>query len=60
MLAISERLLAKTESELHKERERNQILQNELINNMKEMQAFLKKEPGLTRWVRTLLKQDKE
>ena len=28
LLAISERLLAKTESELHKERERNQILQN--------------------------------
>ena len=56
LLAISERLLAKTESELHKERERTQTLQNELINNMKEIQAFLKKESGLTSWIRTLRK----
>ncbi len=56
LLAISERLLAKTESELHKERERNQTLQNELINNMKEIQAFLKKESGLTSWIRTFKK----
>ena len=56
LLAISERLLAKSEADLQKERERNQTLQNELINNMKEIQAFLRKESGLTSWIRTFKK----
>lgn len=56
LLAISERLLAKAEVELQKEREKNQMLQIELLNSMKEIQAILRKESGLTSWIRTLRK----
>lgn len=56
LLARSERLLEKTENDLRKEREKNEVLQSELVNNMREMQALLRKDSGLMSFIRTFRK----
>ena len=42
--------------DLNEERKRNQELQKDLMNLTKEIQAILKKESGLTSWIRTFKK----
>ena len=49
LLAIYERNLAKTESELYKERDRNHSLQHEFLTLTKEFKSILNNEEGISR-----------
>ncbi len=56
LLAICEKNLARTEIELHKERDINLSLQSEIMKMCKEYKSFLNKDIGLVNWIRTKVK----
>lgn len=54
LLAIFEKNLTRTETELHKERDRNLILQNEILTLTKEFKAVLNNENGISKLIKVL------
>ena len=54
LLAICEKNLVRTEIELHKERDRNMILQHEILTLTKEFKAILNNENGISRIIKIL------
>ena len=56
LLAIFEKNLARTEVELHKEREKNIILQHEILTLTKEFKAILNNDIGLSKFLNVFRK----
>lgn len=59
LLAIYEKNLAKTEIELHKERERNLTLQHEVLTLTKEFKSILNNEEGISKLIHNIFKKKK-
>ena len=55
LLAICEKNLARTEIELHKEREINQNLQHEVLTLTKEFKAVLNNENGISKFISNVI-----
>ena len=53
LLEESKKEILELKNDLAKQREENKELQKELLKLMHEMQGLLKKEPGLTGWIRS-------
>lgn len=51
LLAIYEKNLGRNEIDLHKEREKNSLLQHEILTLTKEFKAILKNEDGISRLI---------
>lgn len=60
LLAICEKNLARTEIELHKERERNFLLQHEILTLTKEFKSIINNEEGISKVISSLFNRKKK